>query len=463
MRDTLIRRGPDQKGLYVEGPAALIHTRLSVVDPENGRQPMSLSWAGEDYILVYNGELYNTEEIRAELAARDHRFQGHSDTEVLLHAYAQWGGDCLTRLNGIFAFAVWEKQRQRLFLARDRIGVKPLFYCRRGSGLLFASELKALLAHPAAEAVIDRQGVAEILMLGPGRTPGCGVFRGIEELPPASWAIFTADGLRTGCYWKLEDRGHEESFDQTVEHVRELVVDSIRRQLVSDVPVGTFLSGGLDSSIISSVAGQYFRERNQPLHTFSVDYEDNDQFFTSSKFQPDSDNAYLDEMRRYLGSEHHAVVLKTAQLADALYAAVDARDLPGMADVDSSLLLFCEEIKQHVTVALSGECADEIFGGYPWYRDPEIRAREGFPWAQSTDYRASFVKPEFGSSDELRQYVDRRYRQTVASADVRPGLPPQEKRMREMVSLNLQWFMQTLLDAGEEIRYTCFCRYARIV
>jgi asparagine synthase (glutamine-hydrolysing) len=204
------------------------------------------------------------------------------------------------------------------------------------------------------------------------------------------------------------------------------------------------------------VAGQYFRERNQPLHTFSVDYEDNDRFFTSSKFQPDSDGAYIDEMRRYLGSEHHEMILKTSQLADALYAAVDARDLPGMADVDSSLLLFCGEIKKHVTVALSGECADEIFGGYPWYRDPEIRAREGFPWAQSTEYRASFVKPEFGEAEELRHYVDSRYRQTVAAADVRPGLSPQEKRMREMVSLNLQWFMQTLLDAGEEIRYTNF-------
>jgi asparagine synthase (glutamine-hydrolysing) len=466
MQKTLLRRGPDQQGQYVEGSAALIHTRLSVVDIENGRQPMCFSAGNEDYILVYNGELYNTAELRRELEAYGHRFRGHSDTEVLLHAYVQWREGCVDRLNGIFAFAVWEKQGKRLFIARDRIGVKPFFYVRQAGVFLFASEIKALLAHPSVRPEIDGEGVAEIMLLGPGRTPGCGVFRGVQELKPASCGFLTQAGLRAWRYWRLEDRAHEDSFAQTVEKVRELVLDSIRRQLVSDVPVGTFLSGGLDSSIISSTANQYFREQGIPLHTFSVDYEDNERYFQQSKFQPNSDQAYIERMNRYLGAEHHRVLLNTEELVAALYAAVEARDLPGMADVDSSLLLFCRQIKEQVTVALSGECADEIFGGYPWYRDKEIRERDGFPWAQSVAYRAGFLHPEFAGAMDANGYVESRYRETVADASVLAGTQPDERRMKEMVGLNLHWFMQTLLDrkdrmsmySGLEVRVP-FCDY----
>jgi len=466
MQSTLRRRGPDQKGLYIDGPAALIHTRLSVVDLENGRQPMLFSQGGDEFILVYNGELYNTSELRSELESLGHRFRGHSDTEVLLHAYVQWKAGCVERLNGIFAFTVWEKHTQRLFIARDRIGVKPFFYALNNGVFLFASEIKALLAHPLVEPEIDIHSIAEIMLIGPGRTPGCGVFRGIEELLPATCGFFDHNGLRLRQYWKLEDKEHADTFTQTVEQVRALVIDAIERQLVSDVPIGTFLSGGLDSSIISSVANRYFRNRSEELHTFSVDYKDNGRYFQASKFQPDSDDAFIGRMNQYLGAKHHRVLIDTDELVEALYAAVDARDLPGMADVDSSLLLFCGEVKEHVTVALSGECADEIFGGYPWYRDKEIRERDGFPWAQSTAYRAGFLKPEFAAEIDAFRYVDERYRKTVAETSILPGTNGLERRMREMMNLNLQWFMQTLLDRkdrmsmynGLEVRVP-FCDY----
>jgi asparagine synthase (glutamine-hydrolysing) len=467
MRDTLKRRGPDGDGLISDGACVLGHTRLCVVDIENGAQPMRLEFKGRRYSLVYNGELYNTGELRADLTARGHGFIGHSDTEVLLHMFAEYGADCVKKLNGIFAFAVWEGVGKRLFIARDRIGVKPFFYALKNGRFIFASEIKALLAHPDMSAEADGQTLAEILFLGPGRTPGCGVFRGVSELKPACCGRFDRRGLRVGKYWSLCDAPHTDNFEDTARRVRELVVDSIERQLVSDVPVGTFLSGGLDSGIISSVAARYFARRGQKFKTFSVDYSGNDRYFKAGKFQPSADSEYIEIMNRYLGAENVRVTLGTDGLVNALYAAVDARDLPGMADVDASLLLFCGEIKKHVTVALSGECADELFGGYPWYRDREIRERDGFPWAQSTAYRAEFLRYEFAArAGDAAEYVYGRYRRTVEATSALAGAGADERRQREMTGLNCDWFMQTLLDRkdrmsmynGLEVRVP-FCDY----
>jgi asparagine synthase (glutamine-hydrolysing) len=466
MQSALSRRGPDQKGLYVEGGAALIHTRLAVIDLENGLQPMELTRGKERYVLVYNGELYNTSELRRELVSRGHTFKSRSDTEVLGRAYIEWGSGCVRHLNGIFAFAVWETRARRLFLARDRIGVKPLFYTQFGGTLLFASELKAILAHPDVPREIDSGGVAELLLIGPGRTPGCGVFRGIEELEPAHCAVYDGSGLHKWRYWDLMDSENNDTFEQAADKTRYLVTDAIERQLVSDVPVCTLLSGGLDSSIISSVADRFFTGRGERLHTFSVGYRDNERYFRAGKFQPNSDDMYIEIMNDFLNARHHRVTLDTDELVEALYEAVDARDLPGMADVDASLLLFCREIKKHATVALSGECADEIFGGYPWYRDREVREREGFPWAQSTAWRRSFMRDELFGGVDAERYIDERYRDTVRSASVLATNTPDDRRTKEMVNLNFKWFMQTLLDrkdrmsmySGLEVRVP-FCDY----
>lgn len=464
MQNSMINRGPDEGGIFCDERAVLLHRRLAVIDIEKGKQPMSAFYGNEEYVICYNGELYNTESIKKELISLGENFETSSDTEVVLKAYIRMGKNCVNRFNGIFAFAVYEKRAGRVFVARDKMGVKPFFYCLRGNSFIFASELKGLMCHPKVAPEIDLNGIGELLFIGPGRTPGSGVFKDVFELKPGYLGFFTKKGFAEEKYFELRDIENTLSAEQIVSNVRDLVLDAIEGQLISDVPVGTFLSGGLDSSIISAVAADWFKKQGKRLQTFSVSYKDNDKHFKVSRFQPNSDEEFIKIMVEHLGSEHHSVVVDTDEVVDALYKAVDARDLPGMADVDSSLLIFCKEIKKHVTVALSGECADEIFGGYPWYRDEKIRSKYGFPWAQSTAYRQTFLRKEFCLDGEA--FVNRRYEETVNAASKRRGISPLEARMREMVYLNTNWFMQTLLDrkdrmsmySGLEVRVP-FCDY----
>ncbi len=451
MLQTMARRGPDGNGCYENGDCTLLHTRLAIIDPAGGRQPMALAHGQERYILSYNGELYNTQELRDALIARGHRFQGHSDTEVVLHSYAEWKEGCVSHLNGIFAFAVWEEKRKRLFLARDRIGVKPLFYMEHAGGLLFASEMKTILAYPTVKAELDEQGAATLIMLGPGRLAGSGIFRGICEIEPACYAFYENGHFSHTRYWKLTDREHCESFEETVECVRYLVEDAIKRQMVSDVPIGTFLSGGLDSSLISAICAREQRAQGKQLKTFSVDYVDNEKYFRANKFQPNSDGHYIRVMQNAIDSSHFLTELTPEILAENLEAATIARDLPGMADVDFSMLAFCGEIRKEVKVALSGECADEIFGGYPWYRDPEVRAREGFPWAQNTTERASLLRPALAERIRPQEFVMDAYLDTIRASDILPENTPEEARMKQMVNLNFRYFMQTLLDRKDRM------------
>ena len=446
---SMAHRGPDGADSYVTPEAALLHSRLAIIDPAGGIQPMKLTWQGERFVLIYNGELYNTEELRQELTALGHEFQTHSDTEVVLHAYVAFGEDCVYRFNGIYAFAVWECNRRRLFLCRDRIGVKPLFYCLHRGGLVFASEIKTILTVPTIPRELDGSGAAQLILLGPGRLPGSGVFRGIREVEPGCCGYFEDGRLNLRRYWYLKDREHRETFDETVECVQWLVTDAIRRQMVSDVPIGTFLSGGLDSSIITAVCAKELAEKGAYLPTFSVGYQNNDLYFKANAFQPDSDDAYIQLMSETFETCHHTTILSPEDLMASLEAATIARDLPGMADVDFSLLVFCGQIRPHVRVALSGECADEIFGGYPWYRDPKIRSRSGFPWAQNTSDRISLLRHIPGLRPE--EFIMDAYRDTCRGSDILPGTPDMERRMKEMVNLNFRWFMQTLLDRKDRM------------
>ena len=310
MADSLARRGPDDSGLYLAEKAALAHRRLAVIDPENGKQPMYYKDENTKHIIVYNGELYNTDEIRNELILRGFGFDGRCDTEVLLKAYVCFGEKCVEKFNGIFAFAIWEEREEKLFLARDRAGVKPLFYYDNGKEFVFASEIKALLLHPSVERKIDGNGIKELLFLGPGRTPGCGVISGVKELLPGECMTLDKSGAHRYKYWELRAKPHTDSLETTIERTRFLVKDAIERQLVSDVPLCCFLSGGLDSSIISKIASDKYREKGEILSTYSVTYTDNEKYFTKSRFQPNSDEVYIRLMRDFIGSDHNVVTLE---------------------------------------------------------------------------------------------------------------------------------------------------------
>lgn len=442
MRQSISHRGPDASGDFFSRHCRLSHTRLAVIDVENGAQPMNSGC----FTIVYNGELYNTAELRTELIKKGCEFITHSDTEVLLKAYITWGERCLLKLNGIYAFAVWNSAEQTLFMARDRIGVKPFFYYLYDGGVIFASEIKALLAHPYVRPVIDEEGAASLLMLGPARKGGMGVFRGIEELKPGECADFSDGKFSKRAYWSLTAKPHTESLSDTVEHLRWLISDSIERQLVSDVPLCTFLSGGLDSSLISAVAARKYKKEGRILHTYSVDYKDNRKNFVASAFQPDEDAPWIVKMSEFIGSEHTNVVIDSPQLADALIPSMYARDLPGMADVDSSLYLFCKEVKRNFTVAVSGECADELFGGYPWYHKSELLFADGFPWARSTPQRAGLLRSELAQKISPAEYVKNAADKTIEGMSCLDTDSEQDKAVRRMFMLNFYWFMQTLLD-----------------
>ena len=465
MSKTLERRGPDDSGVYIHSPVCLIHRRLAVIDPENGKQPMLKKHNNRTCTIAYNGELYNTSEIREELISNGYGFDTKTDTEVVLASYMCWGDKCVEKLNGIFAFGIYDEDKRTLFLARDRIGVKPLFFYEYDNGLLFGSEIKTLLANPLVKPVIDEQGLMELLFVSPGRTLGQGIYKNIKELLPGECAFYDGNRISRRRYFTLKAREHTSDITQSMNEVRELLTDSVERQLISDVPLCCFLSGGLDSSIISYIASEYNKRNNlKPIDTYSVDYVDNAKYFQKSLFQPTPDSEFIGIMVNAISSHHHNVVIDNTDLFYALEKAVDARDFPGMVDVDSSLLLFCGKIKEDFTVGVSGECADELFGGYPWYHNKDILFEDCFPWSRSLDIRRSILKKGFLPKGE--EYVREKYLDTCRNTDKLPTDSKLDSRMREMFSLNFYWFMQTLLDRkdrmsmynGLEVRVP-FCDY----
>lgn len=452
MTETLSKRGPDDTNIFIDSHVAFGHKRLVVVDPIGGRQPMTKIFEGKTYTMIYNGELYNTEDIRRELIKRGHQFKGHSDTEVLLTSYIEWKEDCVRHLNGIFAFVIWDEAEEKIFAARDRLGVKPFFYSEKGSSLIIGSEIKAILAHPDVEAKIGFDGLSEVLALGPSHTPGHGIFKGVMELRPAHALTFTRDGLKVWRYWQVKSEPHPDSVDETVEKVRSLVRDAVVRQLVSDVPVCTFLSGGVDSSAITAIAAEHFaKEGKGRLHTYSIDYEGNDQYFHATEFQPNSDATYIQLMSDTFHTVHHRCVISNDELVQYLTEAVLVRDLPGMADIDSSLLWFCREIKKDFVVSLSGECADEIFGGYPWFHKKHELSSSQFPWMRSINARNHLLSEGWRQKLNINEYIEARYLESVTETPLLNGESADEARRRQLFYLNMIWFMPTLLERKDRM------------
>lgn len=446
MVKTLEKRGPDAKGYYISQNVLLGHRRLIVVDPTGGIQPMTKIFQGEKYTLVYNGELYNTEELRKELKTKGFFFDSYSDTEVLLTSYIYWGVECVNKLIGIFAFGIFNEKKKEVFLARDQMGVKPLFYTINNNTLVFGSEIKTILADQRIKREVDMEGLTEIFALGPAVIPGSAVYKNIKELAPANCLLISKDNsIKKWEYWSVNAQEYNETPEEAIEHTKELLIDAINRQLVGDVPICSFLSGGLDSSAISAIAAKEFKKRGKKLTTYSIDYEDNDKYFKSSLFQPTSDAQFADIMAKYIDSDHRNIIINHSDLASALKDAVISRDLPGMADIDSSLLLFCKEIRKDFVVGLSGECADEIFGGYPWFTRDEMFYLDTFPWARFVNDRKAIVNKKLKNM-KIEELVKAEYEKSLSKVPHLDNESKRDYRMKEISYLNLKWFMVNLLN-----------------
>lgn len=451
MAKKLRHRGPDAWGEWVGEHTVLAHSRLAVIDVEKGSQPMKRTVGGYEFVITYNGELYNTEDIRKDLKSHGYEFTTTSDTEVLLYAYIHYGEKCVEMLNGIYAFVIWDSMRQRVFACRDRFGVKPFFYTERDGVTVFASEIKALLEYPNVTARLDRTGLCELLALSPARTQGNGVFKDIAELRPARYMIINRKGKTIKKYWSLVSKEHTDNYEKTIEKVRSLVYDSVKRQLVSDVPIATFLSGGLDSSIITAIGAMEMKKRGERLSTYSFDYEDNAKYFKASHFQPDSDSRWVPRMVEEFDTNHTYLMCPNKVLTELLEEALLAKDLPGMADVDASLLYFCREVKKKHTVVLSGECSDEIFGGYPWFREKKAFETDAFPWCYDLSIRKNILKDSVRETLDLDEYSRMRYMESIAEVPTFDGDDEEEKRRREISYLNINWFMTNLLDRKDRM------------
>ncbi len=454
MADRLQHRGPDAKGCWLSSRAVLAHRRLIVIDPLGGVQPMAYVAGDHRYVLTYNGEVYNFRELRQELILLGHAFSTRSDTEVILHAYVEWGEACIQQFNGTFAFGLWDEYKQQLLLARDHLGVKPLFYAQRGSAILFASELKALLAHPLIKAEVDAEGLAEILNYSLVRTPGCSVFRNIYELRPAHTLLCTRNSMRALPYWHLSSAAHPHDLETTVEQIKLLLEDTVRHQLVADVPLVTLLSGGLDSSGLTALAANELRREERELCTYSIDFVDSSRYFRSNTWRPELDEPWSRKVAAYVGTRHSTVTVDTAELLEHILTPLYAHDLPATGQLESSLYLLFKAMKRNATVALSGESADEVFGGYAWFHTQGAQLSTTFPWFMTTQRvkeNALLLSAEARETIQLEEYVARRYREALTEV---PGLPGEDAlaaRMREVFYLHLTRLLPTLLERKDRM------------
>lgn len=436
MNKSLKHRGPDDHQYDISDHLLLGHNRLSIIDLKNGVQPMKY----KNYTIVYNGEIYNTNEIKKLLIEKGYTFTTTSDTEVLLKGYICFKEKILNMIEGIYAFAIYNQEE--LFLARDRLGVKPLFYSHMGNDFLFASEIKAILKSKIVKPIITKDSLSQLLSLGPSRVPGSGIFKDIYELRPAHYLTYKDGQINIQRYWNVASKEFNDTFEESVIKTRELLTDSIKRQMVSDVPIACFLSGGLDSSIITAVVSKNY---DDVLKTFSIDYEDNNKYFKGNAFQISEDKSFIDIMRKTFSTNHYFEIISQRKLAKLLKKSVVARDYPGMADIDSSLYWFSKQIKKEVKVALSGECADEIFGGYPWFYNEKIRKRDNFPWIDSLDERNNLLKEELKDKLKLKDYVSKTYE------DIIKEIPEDSDEFKKLFYINMIMFMPTLLERKDRM------------
>jgi asparagine synthase (glutamine-hydrolysing) len=431
MTARLSHRGPDDAGVHLDGAVGFGHRRLSVIDLSRGRQPLG----NEDGTVwvTYNGEIYNYRGLRPPLERKGHRFATDCDTEIIVHAYEEDGLDCVSQFNGMFAFALWDRAKRLLVLARDRLGVKPLYYGVFDGVFLFASEIKAILAHPAARREIDPDGVADYLLctsLLDSRT----MFRGIRSLAPGSILSVHDGELRLHVYWSMARaalRHAGTSLEESRDAVRGLLDSAVAAQVVSDVPLGTLLSGGLDSSVVSALAAGHVGGR---LKTFAMGYDH------GATLRPDDiDGCYAKLVARAYHTDHTEFVFQPADYRDAMSRATWHVEKP--VDLTSpSLFLLYREVKPNVTVVMSGEGADELFAGYYFFLDRcGLGAPAEFPWAPYLDEVTALLDPAFVARTRCRDRI-----RTTLSAEM--DTFQSDDPLNKLLYLFLKYYLVEMLE-----------------
>lgn len=437
-----------------------------MIDPEGGIQPMIYKEGKYTIALTFNGEIYNYQALRKELIEKGHIFHTHSDTEVLLHAYVEWQEECVKHLNGIFAFGIWDERYKKLMLCRDHLGVKPLFFAERDNAILFGSEIKALLAHPLVKAEINKEGLTELFGLGPMRTPGHAIFKDITELRAGHYLIATSEETRIEQYWKLKSQPHTDDVDTTITTIRTMLEDTVQRQLIADKPVVCMLSGGLDSSGLTALSGEVYRQKQERLQTYSLTFTNEEQEFETDFLRRDRDEPWAQRVAEHIGTEHHSIELGTDALIEHLLMPMRARDLPGSGEIETSLYLLFKEMKQDATVALSGESADEVFSGYPWFHQEEFLEAKQFPWRLHHSYIATILSKELKEHIHLEEYQKQKFQEAVREVPFLSEEMDIQKQQRQMSYLFITRFLPFMLERkdrtsmmnGFEVRVP-FCDY----
>ena len=369
-----------------------------------------------------------------------------SFSDLLLAAYRAWGTDCVRHIEGPCALIVIDQAEERLLLARDRMGELPFFYSCRSGEILFASHPEPLL-RMGVEPVVDAGGLCELFGLGPARTPGRTPYRNIFSLQPGQLLTAQEGSHALGSYFEIDAREHTDSPEETVARTRELIEHAVRD--VAGLRPAAMLSGGLDSTALTALLA---REASDPVATYSVDYEENARFFEGGSYQPEQDAPYATLASEVLGTRHQRLLLPVDALVDSLQGAMEARGFPGMADIDSSLFLFAATIAREHRYVLSGECGDEVFGGYPWFHRQALIDSDCFPWSGSLPLRRSVLREDVAQSLRLEEYVRDVYAREVERAPRLDGECPRDERLRVLQTLCFRYFMSNLQE-----RAACMC------
>ncbi len=395
-------------------------------------QPHTYTFNDKRYTIVYQGQLLN-------------------NAETIVKLFATLGTAAFRKLNGHFAFALYEHATQKLFLVRDPLGIKPLFYTVHNDALIFSSQIKGLLAHPEIAPCVDMHGLRELFGVCPARTPGRTVYKNIYEIKPGAFGLWQKGKLVTRTYFKLASRPHRDNSATTMQKLKTMLSDTVRQQLKTQQRVGMMLSGGLDSSTLTAMATL----NNRQYPTYSVDYVGNQENFHPTDFSPTRDNYYIDLVARQYQLAHHYKVLNSADLCNALRDTLIARDYPSMADIDSSLLLFCRALKKDIDVCFSGEFADEIFCGYPWFYRADTDKATTFPWAIDLSVRENTIARHLRKRLNIKDFVAKSYALAVAEVPLSPTDCAADRKMKTYSYLTMRWFGLNLLERGDRMASMC--------